>query len=153
VKRVLLAATFPVLQACGGGDGGTGPNLQPLGIAGAWDLTVALANDANSCSFEGVVTFTESGERLSGNLDAAGVCVRQEGGNIGVAIRAPVTGTVQSATTFEWSARAADPSCRFEGSVSGSPAVAQSGTVECTTVGLNFPVGGFPAQGTWEASR
>lgn len=154
--RCLLITALAMLAGCGGGDGGTGPTPQPLGIAGTWDLNFVLTTDVNDCSYDGVVTYAESGSELSGTIDVSALCHLQ-GVEFGLRFMGPVTGRVLSGTTFEWEARNTvgeqDPFvCNFEGSVSGTPVVGQAGTVRCMTRRFNTP-GGFPTDGSWEASR
>jgi hypothetical protein len=151
VSIVLIPCTLLIL-ACGGGGGSTAPPPQPVSVNGAWTTFVDSLRDVGNaivCNDTGSVTFNQTnGTIVAGSQPQTGTCY-QPGpvDNSGTSqitagsVTAPANGTATINFTEDGL-----PPCQYTGTVTGSPATAGSGTVNCTGSGFAFT-------GTWHMSR
>jgi hypothetical protein len=152
MKRILsLLIVAGMMAACGDDSGGGGSPTEPqvLSIAGTWTFSDNMSNAASgiSCTATGTVTISQSGTNFTGSVTATtGVCTDSFGNAIDNTGTQSLTGGQISGNSVSFQL----PFCQYNGTVSGNPANAMSGTQTCT-----LDVGGISYQftGTWQGSR
>ena len=101
MRKVLMAALFASLAACGGSDGTTAPNASVggtwTGIVGGQTLTMPLVESAGAVTGTGTITNTPTGTRaltVTGTLVSPKLTATMSSGTLQpIALQATVAGS------------------------------------------------------------
>lgn len=148
MRRVLPSLgllALVALAACGGDS--TGP--QVVDVQGIWNYSNNFSSGAvgYSCSTSGTVSITQNGSNFTGTADAtSGLCTDSFGDQFDDTGVSSVSGGQVNGSNVSFQT----DGCQFNGTVSGDPANAMTGTETCT-----LAVGGtnYVFTGPFQASR
>jgi len=141
------AVVICMAAAACGGDGGTAPD-PPLDIAGAWQISVTVHNNAlaMSCQAAGPASFTQSGATFTGEVKGSTGSCDLPTDTTATSVDGDITDGQIVGRTVTYT----NSGCHYSGTVSGTPANAISGDVNCT---VNQGGQAYPFNGTWNAAR
>lgn len=146
--RLMALTMAAVLIACGGSSS-TAPTT--LNIAGTWNFTDAVSNNAlaASCNSTSTANVSESGSSFTANVSNGTQVCTQNGSVISnlSGLTAVVSGGQINGTGLSF---VDDGGCNYTGTISGSPPNRLSGSESCT---LALSGAQYIFLGTWQAAR
>ena len=118
----------------------------PVDVSGTWYLVEQITDAAAAitCHDTATVMVHQTAAKFTGTSDQSGTC-DAPGGPIDNSGPFTLASGRVSGTTFSF-VEPGNPDCGYQGTITGDPATAVSGTVHCAG-------GGFDLTGTWSFSR
>jgi hypothetical protein len=146
--RLMAFAMAAVLVACGGSSS-TAPTV--LNIAGTWNFSDAISNNAlaASCQSTSTASVSQTGSSFSANVSNGTQVCTQNGSvfsNLS-GLSAVISGGQINGTGLSF---VDDGGCNYTGTISGSPPNRISGSESCT---ISSSGAQYVFLGTWQAAR